>query len=342
MRRLIFAAILCATAAAHAEPITLRFATEAPDGTAWARLFRAMGRDIESSTRGEVGSKWYVGGIAGSELQMLDRLRRNQLDVVMSGGVLCMKLSPSMRALRQMGLFRSREEAAYVLGRLRPTIDAEFARNGFHNVGEAGLGGELIFSRQPVASLSDLKRARLWFWDLDETLRRQLAALGVGGAVGLPIEEAGRAYEERRSDGFLSVPSAALAFQWSAQTPYLSELRVGYLFGCMVIANHAWDSLSFDARGLLVEATGKFAARLEDLGRHQDAELVGSLFARQGVKQTPVSPSFAAEFAGAARAARAALRDTVIPGELVDRVNGWLAEYRASNPSAAPATAIKR
>ena len=39
-----------------------------------------------------------------------------------------------------LGLFQSRDEASYVLGRLRPTIDREFADAGFHNVGEAVLG----------------------------------------------------------------------------------------------------------------------------------------------------------------------------------------------------------
>ena len=75
-------------------------------------------------------------------------------------------------------------------------------------------------------------------------------------------------------------------------------------------------------------AAAKFQARLEELGRTQDAELLGSLFARQGVKQTPVSPSFASEFFEAVRTARAAVRDKLIPGALIDRVTGWIADYR--------------
>ena len=59
-------------------------------------------------------TKWYFGGIAGNELQMLERMRKNQLDAVLSGGMMCMKLSPSMRVLRLLGLFQSRAEASYV------------------------------------------------------------------------------------------------------------------------------------------------------------------------------------------------------------------------------------
>ncbi|MDB4966157.1 MAG: TRAP-type C4-dicarboxylate transport system, substrate-binding protein [Myxococcales bacterium] len=334
--RLLVALLLFASVA-HADPTPLRFATVAPDGTAWARLFRAMARDLERDSNGAVTSKWYFGGIAGNELQMLDRLRKNQLDGVMSGGILCMRLSPSMRALRLLGLFQSRDEASYVLGRLRPTIDAEFAAAGFHNMGEAGLGSDMAFSRQPITSLAELRRTRLWFWDLDETLRVQLRALGMA-AIGLPVEESAHAFEDRRTDGFIAVPTAALAYQWSAQTTYLSELRLGYLPGCMVMSNHAWDSLSVEARSTLTEAAGKFAARLEELGRTQDAALLSTLFARQGIKQTPVSAGFAGEFFEAAREAREATRDKLIPSQLIDRVTGWIADYRAEYPRGATST----
>jgi TRAP-type transport system periplasmic protein len=323
---------LCAlVSVASAEPVTLRFATAAPDGTAWARLFRAMGRDIAADSNGAVSTKWYFGGIAGNELQMLDRLKRNQLDAVMSGGMMCMKLSPSMRVLRLLGLFQSREEASYALGRLRSAIDREFAASGFHNVGEAGLGSDMMFTRQPINSIADLRKTRFWYWDLDEAMHVQLAALGVP-AIGLPVEDAGRAFEDRHVDGFVAVPAAALAYQWSAAVPYLSQLRLGFLGGCMVMTNRAWDSLTVEEREVVTGAAAKFGARLEELGRSQDAELLGSLFARQGLKQTPVSAGFASEFFEAAQTARAAIRDKLIPGELIDRVIGWLADYRSEYP----------
>jgi len=317
-----------ASPTASAEPIVLRFATAAPDGTAWARLFRAMGRDIETDSKGQVTTKWYFGGIAGNELQMLDRLQKGQLDAVMSGGMMCMKLSPSMRVLRLLGLFQSREEASYVLGRLRPTIDKELAAAGYHNVGSAGLGSDMLFTRTPINSMADFKKARLWYWDLDAPMRAQLNALGVP-AVGLPVEDAGRAYEDKRVDGFMAVPAAALAYQWSAAASYLSELKLGFLAGCMVVTHRAWDALSNEDRSAITGAAAKFQIRLEDAGRRQDAELLGGLFQKQGLKITPVTPALTSEFLELARSAREALRDKAIPGELIDRVTGWVADYRA-------------
>ena len=55
-----------------------------------------------------------------------------------------------------------------------------------------------------------------------------LTEMGVH-VVPLPLDKARRAYDEARIDGFLALPTAALAFQWSAQANYLSNLHVGYI-----------------------------------------------------------------------------------------------------------------
>jgi TRAP-type C4-dicarboxylate transport system substrate-binding protein len=324
-------AVLCALQSpADADSVTLRFATAAPDGTAWARLFRAMGRDIEADSKGAVTTKWYFGGIAGSELGMLDRLKKNQLDAVMSGGPLCMKLSPSLRAIRLIGLYQSRAEAAYVLGRLRPTVEREITEAGFHNIGVAMLGPDLLFTRAPITSVAELRKTRLWVWDVDPAMLAQFAAIGVPAAA-MGVERASRAYEEHQIDGFLSVPTAALAFQWSAATRDLTELRLGYLPGCMVVTQSMWDTLDVGERAVINDSLARFLARLEDLGRRQDAELLGGLFERQGLTPVTISPAFAAEFLALAKVARASLRDKLLPGELMDRVMKWVGDYRAEH-----------
>src|SRR6476646_5054881 len=92
--------MLCWMGVAQAEPVTLRLATAVPEGTAWARVGMAFARDVDELTHGEVRVKWYLGGIAGNELQVLDRMKRDQLDGVGSGGVLCQRLAPTMRVTR--------------------------------------------------------------------------------------------------------------------------------------------------------------------------------------------------------------------------------------------------
>src|SRR5690242_13263013 len=94
LRALFGSLLLCSlVAAAHAEPRVIRMGLVAPEGTEWARIMRAVGREVERDTQGQVQMRFYMGGIAGDELTTADRIRRGQLDGSVSGGMLCQELS---------------------------------------------------------------------------------------------------------------------------------------------------------------------------------------------------------------------------------------------------------
>jgi TRAP-type C4-dicarboxylate transport system substrate-binding protein len=311
-----------------AEPVhVIRMASPAPEGTAWAREIGAISREVESLTKGSVKLKWYLGGIAGDELQMGERIKRDQLDGVGSGGMLCTRLAPSMRVLGMMGLFQDRAEASYVAQRLKPTLDAEFAKSGFVNLAELSVGPLVLFSKTPIQSLADLKKAKVWLWDLDDVQRPQLQAMGVSIAP-TSVEEAAKAYDAGRHDTFLAVIQAALAFQWSTQTRYLTPLRMGVLTGCLIISTRAFDAVPLEVQQILRQVGAKAAQRLEEIGRDQDDQLLGGLFTRHGLSYVKVSERFRGEFLEAA----AATREKVgVPDALLLRVTTWLADYRAEH-----------
>jgi TRAP-type C4-dicarboxylate transport system substrate-binding protein len=337
--------LLWATTAAHADravgradgaerndTIVLRLASVAPDGTAWAREFKAFAREVAAATQNQVQIKWYLGGIAGDELRQHERVQRDQLDGIISGGMLCQRLAPSMRGMTVAGQFHDRDEAAYVLARLRPAIDAELLGNGYMHLADSSLGFTVIFSRTPIHSLADLRRMHPWLWSLDDVLIAQLSAAGLHPIV-MPIDAAARAYDEGRVDGFLAVPSAAMAFQWSAQARYVvSDLRVAFLVGCMMVARRAWDTLGHDDQQVLLSAAGKLAARVEAVSQDMDESLLKTLFPRQGMTVTAAPAPLQSEFAEAVRAAKPALAG-LVPAGVAARITAWLAEVRSHRAS---------
>src|SRR5262245_32182034 len=137
MIRLILAATLLCAATARAEPVVLRIATVAPDGTLWARELKAFATQIASQTNNEVRVKWIFGGIAGDEAQLDDRVHRGQLDGAASGGPGCAKWAPTMRMFTSPGLFLDRNESSFVLGKLYPKIEEEMKRAGYTMIGAA-------------------------------------------------------------------------------------------------------------------------------------------------------------------------------------------------------------
>jgi TRAP-type C4-dicarboxylate transport system substrate-binding protein len=334
MKRAVVAVLLMLTVLTSRAPADearlMRIASPAPEGTTWAREAHAFARDIEALTHGTIRVKFYFGGITGDEIQTTDRIRRGQLDGMASGGMACMQIAPSMRVLRVLGVFQSRDESAYVSGRLRATLDEEFAKAGFVNLGEIGIGPDLIFTREPARSMAELRKLRIWNWDLDPIYAAELQAMGMQ-VVKLPLDQAAHAYTEGKTDGFVAVPAAALAFQWSTQARYATDLHVGFLRGCFLMSTRSWDLLTVEQQQAVREANARVAARLEQLGREQDDALLHGGFQKQGLQLVPASAELRSEFFAEARAAREKLGEQLVPQALLQRVLGMLADYRAEH-----------
>lgn len=324
VRALACAAALLAGLPAAAEQRVLRVATIAPDGTAWARELKAFARGVLPDTGGQVEIKLYLGGIAGDDVQAAERIKRGQLDGVGSGGVLCDRLSPTMRAVH--ALADDRAAAAYALGRLRPVIEEEFRRSGYVYFGGFGLGPAAYYLRAPVKDFSDLRKVKLWVWDLDEVLTQQVPAIGLT-SVPLPVAEASRAYDEGRVDGFIALPAAAQAFQWATQAPWVLDLRLGFISACLILADRAFDALSFEAREGLRAAAAKLFLRLEDVGRRQDEALLDGIIERQGLKRNALGPALRSAYRTARSGVWEKVSETILPKPVLDRVAKTLAEF---------------
>ena len=323
-------AVFCPAAAHANEPIVLRFATLVPDGTAWARELKAAAREVESQTQGQVRWKWYFGGIAGDERVVPERIRRGQLEGE-AAGVSCVDLAPSLRVLRVLGMFRRRDEAHAIIMRLRPTLEAEFHKAGFELLAVQWFGSDIAFTREPVHSLAELRKLRLWYWDLDTVWSQQLTQLGLK-TVPLGVNEAGPAFDQGRIDGFLALPTAALAFQWSTRARYYTDLRLASMAACFVMSRQAFDALPLETQEVVRAAATKASIRFEDIDATQEDQLLGGLFDKQGTHRVAASVPFREEFLDQAKAARDVLPESVVPRALITRVLGWLSDFRAERP----------
>jgi TRAP-type C4-dicarboxylate transport system substrate-binding protein len=164
--------LLVLTATAAADPVRIRIATVAPDGSAWAREMRAMTRDVLAQTNGNVELRWLFDGIAGDEGEVVERIAKGQLEGV-GAGVVCTRLAPSLRILRVPGVFGNWAESLYVMSRLRPRVAAEFEAHGYISLGEGGFGNDIVFSSTPVTTLAQLQKGRFAFWNIDDVMRRR-------------------------------------------------------------------------------------------------------------------------------------------------------------------------
>jgi TRAP-type C4-dicarboxylate transport system substrate-binding protein len=331
VRALTLAALLASLPLfAHADEITLRMASIAPDGTAWARELRAVSRQVETETGGTVHLHWYLGGIAGDEHTSVDRIRRGQLDGV-AGASMCLELSPTMNVMRVVGLVQSRAEGLYLLNQIRPQVDEDIRRAGFEELALGGFGNETVLLREPVSSLAELRKVPIWVWSADELVQEQMRAMGLH-IVPADVTQLSAIYDAGKVDAMFVIPAAALAFQWTTRARYFVDLKASYLPGCLVVATRAFDLMTHEQRQVLRAAGAKFAARFEDAGLRDDALLFNGLFEKQGLKRLKASESLRDEFFNVALEAREHIEPRLLPRALLVRALTVLNDYRTEHP----------
>jgi TRAP-type C4-dicarboxylate transport system substrate-binding protein len=216
------------------------------------------------------------------------------------------------------------------LSHLRPTIDREFAQHGFVNLGVGTFGIEIIFSRTPVKTMEDLRQRPIFVWRFDDVFLQFARRMGIR-AVPLGLDEAGPAYENGQIDGFFSIPTAALSFQWLTHVHYFTPLEGTMLPACVVITQSALDTLSDVQQTAVRDAMARLSIRFEEVGRRSDSELIASLLEKQGLHRVELTQSFRAEFLMLAQDARE--QGGIFPDALLKSVQTWLADYRSLSRS---------
>jgi TRAP-type C4-dicarboxylate transport system substrate-binding protein len=309
-------------------------ASIAPIGSAWARVLQQFSEDVEQRTRGQVRVKWYMGGEAGDELEALERVRRGELSGL-AASVGCQRVAPSLRVIEVASLAETDDEAAEVLRRLRPLVDEEFEKSPFMLLSlTSGLGHRVLFSREPVRSMEELRAGRYWYYDLDQVVGAQLSLMGVH-AVPLPIARAGPAFDQGHIDGFFSVPYAAMAFRYGVKAGYFTDLRSMFLPGCLIASRRAMAELTDDEQRMVREAADvRLGTHFARVGNQQDEELLRRVFPQQGLRAVPMSAAFRREYMNAARAAGIRLSPLLVPLTLVRDVVDILNEMRTTHTRA--------
>lgn len=330
MRSLAFSLVVLSASVGGADVTRLRFAAIAPEGTAWAREVKAFVREIETVSEGRVTVRVYLGGIAGDDLEMGRRMRRDQLDRVLSAGTVCQEVAPAFLALRIPGLLMSRDEASYVANRLMPRFREQARAHGAVLLSIAPLGRDVVLSRTPIDSLEALRRLKLWQWDIEPATIAYSRAMGLQ-ILPLPVGDAGQAYEAGKIDGFIAIPSAIFGFQWFARRIFLSQLPFAPVFGCVIMSAPSFDRLPPELREVVQAAAAKLGQRFAESTKAQDEQLLSGLFDKQGVTSVPVSAELRVRFLQAAHEARDRLAGTIVPGELLMQVQSMLADYRSEH-----------
>lgn len=315
-------------AAQAQDTYVLKFATLAPQGSTWMNLIADWAKKVEKESQGRLSFKLYPGGVSGDEPDVLRKIRFGQLHGgAMTGHGIGYIYSPT-RVLEIPFLFRNYDEIDHVRARLMPEIRDGFRKNGFELLGWMEVGFIQLFSQEPIYSLEDMRKRRIWLWQGDPLGKAFFTASGIS-PVPLPITEVFTSLSTGLIDTTIAPPLGAIALQWFSKTPYMTEIPVMDGIGGLLVSRQFFDKLPADLQELL-RRTGEETGHRLLVETRRDNEKSLKVLKQNGVTFTSEwKDSDAVLYDLRDRAAAALAKNNYIPGDLYARTRQELDRYRS-------------
>jgi TRAP-type C4-dicarboxylate transport system substrate-binding protein len=213
-----------------------RYDQVARDHTTWAR-------QLSAATNGRIELRVYYGGVAGSDAVVLEKMRLGQIDAaVMDIGGLrhFMRQALVMMAPYTFENFRQLDAAYKELG---PSFEQEAYRNGFELITWFDAGQIRAFSKEPIRTFNDLKRARPWLYRESPFLFDFYRTIQTSG-IPLDVSEIYMGLQTGTVDLVWSSPMLAMLFRWHNHLKYMSSTTFGFVITAFVLRRPVWDALS--------------------------------------------------------------------------------------------------
>ena len=315
-------------ATANAAPVTLKMATTAPDASAWVKGMRASAAQIKARTQGRVEIKYYVGGVQGSDQQVLRKITRSRS---LSGGVFTPSAITSEYSdinLYSLPLtFESEEEASYVRERMDKKLVDGLNEAGFVSFGFASTGFAMVMSGEPVRGVADLKGKKVWVPEGDQVSYDTMKALSVSPQP-LPITDVLVGLQTKLIDIAPVSAPGALFLQWYTKVKYVTDIPLVYTFGFMLIDKATFEKIAAADQAIVNEVMSRMFAEFDEHSRKDNADAYAALL-NTGIKKiVPAQTEIDQLRKTMATSNRDLVRQGAVSEDLYDEMLGFIEEYR--------------
>lgn len=324
----LLAAIPLSLAQAPAgRPVEIKLATVIPEGSSWHRILQDMGEKWKAAPGGGVKLRIFAGGIAGDEPDAVAKLRIGQFQAASLSTEGLAQIDPSLRAFQIPMMFRSYDELDHARESLRPLLEKRLADKGFVVLNWGDGGWVCFFTKDPAPNPAALRPQPVFVWggDNDEVELYKKAGFR-------PVPLASNEILPSLQTGLIravpTTPLLALASQWFALAPNMTDVRWAPLLGATIVTRRAWDQVPEAARPALLEAAREAGEQLKAEIRSSNEAAIARMKERGLKVVTPTAADLAA-WQAIAEANWADIRGRIVPADVFDAVRKDVEALRA-------------
>ena len=308
----------------------IKFATLAPEGSAWMKAMRALDDELRSATENRLGFKFYTGGVQGDEKDVLRKMRNGQLHAGGFTGFGLGAIAPDIRVLELPFMFRDHHELYHVREQLDSLFTGFFEAKNFVLLGWADVGFIYMFSNTPVTAPADLQQVKMWIWSGDPLAELFFKSFKIS-PIPLSAPDVLTSLQTGIINAVYASPLACIALQWFTRVKYMADVPITHGLGAILVSRRALKKVSDKDLQKLKELCGKHLQILNEKTRIQNQEAIEAL-EKEGVTVVTSGESARRQFFASGREAWQDGVGKLYSRELLDKITGILEDYRQANP----------
>lgn len=324
-----FLTLIFIVLAYSSDPIIVKFATVAPEGSTWITVMKEFNEAVQDATNGEVKFRIYAGMVQGDEKDVLRKIRINQLHSGGFTGVALGTILPEIRILDSPFLFKNYEEVDYVYDKFHDRFTQNFQKEGFILLGRAEVGFVYVFTNEPVRNVEGFKGIKMWMWEGDPLAEATFKAFNIN-PIPLSLTDVLTSLQTGMIDGVYTSPLACIATQWFTKTKYMINVPLTNSFGAVLISKRIFNKLTRDQQAILREKGKEYFDKLTQLSRIDNEKSIEAML-KAGIQKIEITdPVELKNFEEVGRKTRQDLVGKLYDQQLLNGIESALKEFRTS------------
>jgi len=332
LKRLALAAavaggVFAVSTSAAPRATAIRLATVVPTLSPWHLALNDMKASWEKDTAGRVTLTVFPNGSLGSDSAVVRSMRSNgiQATLMLLSGLA--QIDESFSALGMPFFFQSDAEAAAVVAKLTPLIESRIAARGFHLLGWTNGGWVQIFSKNPLRTLADVKKAKLFTAEGDTKMVQWYKTNGFN-PVSLDPNSVAAQLKLGMIDATPSPAYVASLLGMYRDAPNMLGVHVAPLLGALVVTTATWNTISAEDQAKMTAAAKTFETKTSASMPKLDADAIETMKTK-GLNVITMDAAAAADLHAQADRLLASMRGDMVPADVYDLAKTARDAFRA-------------
>ena len=256
-------AIALAAGAAHAEPMEVRYATAAPEGTPWGKFLNDTIADIHAKTD-TLKIVPYFSSALGDEQTAIRQVVRGRIEISGQSGVATSLIAPSFELLNAAFLFDSPQQSDCMFdNHIGPIFAEQMADSGLELLSWVEVGHSYTSSKSAIRTLEDIQgmKMRIPPTNASQFFYEELGANGVPmGVVDMvPALKTGQVNAITTSTVY------GIAIGLPKLAPFTLVHHATHDVGTVTVSGRVWDKLDDEQKAALGIIDDRVDARSQAL-----------------------------------------------------------------------------